>query len=262
MDALTDSVWGLLSRGCMAALVAIPVAWVACLCLQTIPQRIHCWVWRICYAKVLLSAFCSISIGIPLLSASDSDNSTFPQSTSILTVEPIHENPGFDVKSCLCVAWCLMATVGVIRSFVEWKRSRRIRSHVESIPKLVGSYRSISSELGIARPPNLASSGLLHSPALVGLLSPSIVLPQGLENQLDDEALELILRHELAHYERGDALWSILPRLANCILFFHPLVWLAAYRWRLAQEAACDSVVLQGCREHSQKYFDTLLAVM
>ena len=52
------------------------------------------------------------------------------------------------------------------------------------------------------------------------------------------------LRHELGHIRRRDCLTRLLAEIACAFYWLNPLVWLAARQMRLAQEQACDDLVL------------------
>jgi TonB family protein len=86
-----------------------------------------------------------------------------------------------------------------------------------------------------------------------------MLLPPDFHQRFDAGQRELILRHELSHLQRGDALWSLLAELTLVLLWFHPLAWLALPRFRLDQELACDEHVLRATPEAESRYAQTLL---
>jgi len=88
----------------------------------------------------------------------------------------------------------------------------------------------------------LASSHV-STPLAWGSRSPVIVLPAESE-RWPHEHRAVVLRHELAHIARGDALTQMLAGLTCAVYWFHPLVWLAARKLRAEQERACDDRVL------------------
>jgi soluble lytic murein transglycosylase-like protein len=53
-----------------------------------------------------------------------------------------------------------------------------------------------------------------------------------------------VLRHELAHVRRGDALVLALAEVTKALQWFNPLVWLAVKRLRAESERACDDAVV------------------
>jgi TonB family protein len=88
-----------------------------------------------------------------------------------------------------------------------------------------------------------------------------ILLPADFADRFDNAASrELVLRHELTHVRRGDALWSLAMEVATVLLWFHPLAWIARPRFRLDQELACDAASLRASPEHTAGYARALLA--
>ena len=73
----------------------------------------------------------------------------------------------------------------------------------------------------------------------------SLLIPAAAE-QWSETRLHAVLRHELAHVQRRDALWQLMAELACALHWFNPLVWYAAHRMRVEREHACDDAVLIG----------------
>lgn len=80
-------------------------------------------------------------------------------------------------------------------------------------------------------------------PMLVGILRPTILLPTGAVTWNTDR-LESALRHERAHILRRDIWWQLITSITASVLWFQPLLWLAARRLRIERELACDDLVL------------------
>jgi beta-lactamase regulating signal transducer with metallopeptidase domain len=95
-------------------------------------------------------------------------------------------------------------------------------------------------------------------PAVVGLISPRIVLPAD-DGQYSTEERDLIRAHERAHVARKDPRSAAAAALFQCLCWFNPLVHLAAFLMRLDQELACDAAVVIS-RPHARAlYARTLL---
>ncbi len=86
-------------------------------------------------------------------------------------------------------------------------------------------------------------------PVSVGVLHPRILLPQNLAARLTDEELHAVALHEAAHLKRHDPLILTLVSLVRALLFFHPLVWLAARQVSTLAEHCADDAVLDATRE-------------
>jgi beta-lactamase regulating signal transducer with metallopeptidase domain len=85
-------------------------------------------------------------------------------------------------------------------------------------------------------------------PAVDGVLHPHISLPKGIEHLLSKEELAAVLMHEVTHAKRRDNLIRLVYEVGLCVLWFHPLVWLAGSRLTLYRELSCDEPVIQSAR--------------
>ncbi|GAB3784261.1 M56 family metallopeptidase [Dyella agri] len=101
----------------------------------------------------------------------------------------------------------------------------------------------------------------LHAsgPAVLWAPRSLLLLPADFLDRFDATGQRLVLRHELTHLRRGDALWSLAAELMLALLWFHPLAWLARPRFRLDQELACDERVLRHTPRDEAGYAQALL---
>ena len=80
----------------------------------------------------------------------------------------------------------------------------------------------------------------IKSPFVLGVFSPRIYIPSG----LDGESLQHVLAHENAHIHRRDYLWKPIGYLLLSIHWFNPLMWVAYTLLCRDIERACDERVL------------------
>ncbi|QDT33039.1 M56 family metallopeptidase [Thalassoglobus polymorphus] len=89
--------------------------------------------------------------------------------------------------------------------------------------------------------PRLFLSPKVSEAIVVGYLRPMVLIPLSWTTQLTPEALEAVIVHELMHIRRFD-LWVILvQRIAETLLFFHPIVWWISKRISIEREHCCDA---------------------
>jgi len=93
----------------------------------------------------------------------------------------------------------------------------------------------------VTTPIALLESPSVLAPAAIGIVRPTIILPT---SALDDDELESILTHEVAHVARRDNLLGLVESLFAAALWFHPLVWIARLVLAATREAACDDVAV------------------
>ena len=67
-----------------------------------------------------------------------------------------------------------------------------------------------------------------------------LLVPQRIWNELTSAQRLGILRHELAHFQRGDLQKTLLVRLLALPHWFNPFAWLASRRFAECAEWACD----------------------
>ena len=103
--------------------------------------------------------------------------------------------------------------------------------------------RVMADRMGLSRIPRLIRLGDGAMPATWGVLRHTVALPAGADNW-DDERLESVLAHEMAHVRRRDCAVQTAAVLACALYWFHPLAWVAAARLRRERELAADDEVL------------------
>jgi beta-lactamase regulating signal transducer with metallopeptidase domain len=145
-----------------------------------------------------------------------------------------------------------------------WARGRavaqRLRASTEAPEAVRAMLAETAADLGLHGPlPRVLLTDTQQGPALCGLLRPVILLPRGLIEQLDSQALPLVLRHELIHLARRDLGWNLLQVCVQIVWWWHPLVWFANARVRALREAAVDEAVM--LEPGSDEYPATLVAV-
>ncbi len=97
-------------------------------------------------------------------------------------------------------------------------------------------------------------------PGVFGIFRQVLILPRGIEEQLDGAQMDAILAHELCHVRRRDNLTAALHMVVQAIFWFHPLAWWLGTRLTEERERACDEEVLR-LGGQSQVYAAAILSV-
>jgi len=143
-----------------------------------------------------------------------------------------------------------MASVIVYRS---WKTIRILQRSTHGAPShLMALSEQIAKSLGIRQMPLIQLSSAASVPMLVYSGAMRLVLPSDFESRFGAEGCRMGIAHELAHYKRCDLWWNLLPSFVSIVLFFWPPAWLAARRYYLAMELACDELAIRAAKlEHT-----------
>jgi beta-lactamase regulating signal transducer with metallopeptidase domain len=156
---------------------------------------------------------------------------------------------GYVVVSLLLI---LYLGIGLVRVALLTRaatpcRDRRVRSVLRRLVATNGIPTSITVLVGCHS----------DSPLTWGIGRHWLILPRT-ALQWDHDMLEQSLSHELAHIKRLDWLCYIASRLAICLYWINPMIWLAHNKLVIESEKACDDAVLSdtGC---SISYAENLL---
>ncbi|MBI2431516.1 MAG: carboxypeptidase regulatory-like domain-containing protein, partial [Candidatus Hydrogenedentes bacterium] len=111
-------------------------------------------------------------------------------------------------------------------------------------PQILTAIQDAAQILRLARPPEVRNAPSLHAPSSVGLIHRIVLFPESAAAHMTDAELRAVAIHETAHLKRRDPLILSLIALVRAMLYFHPLVWLAARQiTNLAEQAADDAVL-------------------
>lgn len=104
----------------------------------------------------------------------------------------------------------------------------------------------------------LTVSTSVSTPMLLGILRPTIVLPQGVEpDRLGD-----ILTHELTHARRHDLLYKWFAAAVTSLHWFNPLMLVVRRQLNRACELSCDEAVTRKLDAAGRRHYgETLLAM-
>ncbi len=97
------------------------------------------------------------------------------------------------------------------------------------------------------------------SPSLLGWRAPRIIVPADFMTRYSETERQLIIAHERRHAERGDPFANLVAAALQCLLWFNPLLLVAASRFRFDQELACDAAVMFAHPGQTRAYAQAML---
>ncbi|MEI2725067.1 MAG: M56 family metallopeptidase [Verrucomicrobiota bacterium] len=147
----------------------------------------------------------------------------------------------------LALVWIFGAAIMLLRAGIKVAGAEKLRRscqplHDERMVLLVTEARRA---VGLVRQIRVAVTDKLTSPAVVGVIVPTLILPLSLFTALTPEQIRFILLHELAHIRRGDYFANLFQLLAEALLFFNPAVWWISHQIRREREACCDALAIE-----------------
>jgi beta-lactamase regulating signal transducer with metallopeptidase domain len=235
-------------RWCVGALLAVVfggmVAWAV---LERRPEVVHS-----------SSATIPMEVAAPASAMSASS----PAVSAIVTPGPADLTPPGRWTPWLALIWLGGAAVMLARAgslVMEAEKLRRGSNPLEN-KAMLQLIEEARRKLGLARRIQVVVTERLTSPAVMGLVTPVLILPLSLVTTLPPGQVQLILLHELAHIRRGDYLVNLCQLLAESLLFFNPAVWWISRQIRQEREACCDAMAIALAGEPLQ-YARTLAQV-
>lgn len=131
--------------------------------------------------------------------------------------------------------------------FMRQRRAGELVQQSQEKGAAMGEVRALYEELVVSIGGSrvaLRVSEQVANPVLVGVFTPTILVPHGWEERFQTGEMRAMLLHELGHARRGDLLLQSLFAMAVCVHWFNPLAGWAARAARVDCELACDEWVL------------------
>jgi ankyrin repeat protein/beta-lactamase regulating signal transducer with metallopeptidase domain len=127
--------------------------------------------------------------------------------------------------------------------------------------ELPGLLEQCRRQMAVRRDIKLRLSETIPSPAVCGLLRPTVLMPTSLVEKLSPEGLRATLIHELAHIKRGDLWINSVQTFLQVVYFYNPFVWFANSIIRKVCEEAVDETVLVALGGQAKDYSNTLIDI-
>lgn len=213
----------------LRATVVLGLAWLATALLRRASADVRVRIWRTALAA---TALLFIPVPVP---------DTFRISSTALSAGAATSGAAAASLPILLAIWMIGLALLLGRLGI-------------SLTVLMRLTRSASPFRGL----DVRMSSALMTPITWGAIRPVILLPAYVQDW-PAEKYAAMIRHEQAHIERQDWLWQTFAECLTAVLWFHPLVWLAAARLRSEAEQTADNHVLTdgtGASSYAQQLLD------
>ncbi len=157
------------------------------------------------------------------------------------------------VESPIAIGWFHLYLLGagfvclrlLISAAALWRVRKRSRKADLTFQARIDE---LGDTLGIRRKICLLLSSARQMPMTWGIWRPKLLLPMD-ATTWDEDRLDAVLLHELAHIQRYDNGVQLLSQLVLAVYWFNPIVWFVNKRLAVERERACDdAVVSQGTK--------------
>ena len=246
-----------------STLFALAVGFIA-VALRQKAARARYWIWCAASVKFLIPVAALERVGgfFPLASAAPAAST--PTTIAILRMaEPFTRTTVSAIgtatvggaldwlPTALWLVWFFGAEFVVLRRLNAWRRVRAAAR--DSRPTTLD---------GLAIPKGVAirCSATQLEPGTIGIVTPVLLLPSGIDAHLSAAELETVIEHELCHIRCRDNLTAGVQMLIEAVFWFHPLVWWIGARMVDERERACDEHVL-AIVENPRTYADAILHI-
>jgi uncharacterized protein (TIGR03067 family) len=170
----------------------------------------------------------------------------------------------FPLSTVLAVVWLsgtLIYLASVLAKMLWWQLVIR-RCEARTDGPLLETVGRLSKRLGLRCKVRLLVTSQPLGPAVLGIVRPTVLLPEVLASAQPVEKVEPIVAHELIHVRRRDAAVGSLQVLAQGLWWFHPLVWWASRALCRERERCCDAEVVGSLDCPRQQYAQGLVDVL
>lgn len=194
---------------------------------------------------------------------------TQPESGIVVETQPIapviesktHWTPsGLELLFIVWAVGAVGSAAWQLVTYLRWQHEGKVWNRLVEDGAVLNLYYELCAEQGISKFPTLMQNKRIQSPMMMGLLEPTILLPQ---MDYSEEDYAVVLTHELNHYKRHDLWYKLLLLAARCVHWFNPLVWLMLREADNDLEITCDEAVVKN-RSNDDKafYCETILRIM
>jgi beta-lactamase regulating signal transducer with metallopeptidase domain len=113
--------------------------------------------------------------------------------------------------------------------------------------ELLERCRVLQQRMGLDRVIRYCECHRLDAPAVLGWFRPVVLLPMRALTGMDEQQIEAVIAHELAHIRRLDCFVNLFQIAVETLLFYHPAVWWVSQRVRAERENCCDDEAISIC---------------
>lgn len=150
----------------------------------------------------------------------------------------------------LMLAWMVGVSLLASRLVLGYATTLWLRGDRRPLPpQLNARMAALGRRLGIRTAGRVFASARVRVATATGFWRPIVLLPLCWLTELPPAAIEAVVAHELAHIRRWDLWVTLVQRVLETVLFYHPAVWWTSRRLELEREMCCDELAVAATGE-------------
>lgn len=168
----------------------------------------------------------------------------------------------YSYENIICILWLL--GIGIISFYIIFPYII-FKIKIKNEPFSTNDYTAVllyqcKQRLKIKSNISLIYSNNVNVPSLIGIIKPSILVPNKMITNLTSNEINYIFIHELVHYKRKDNFLFLIITLTLVLYWFNPILWVCFKFMKKDCELSCDAAVLSYLNSMEYKiYGETLL---
>ncbi|MGZ7147202.1 M56 family metallopeptidase [Bacillus sp. BC08] len=159
--------------------------------------------------------------------------------------------------------------VGVIvLAIITFITNRRLYSYIKKQPditdeQVVTVFNRCKQSMKMKKAVSLRLAGKIASPTVFSFFRPKVLLSKKHIKVLNEQQLQYVFYHELAHIKRNDVAVNWIMYSLLLLNWFNPILWYAYFCMREDQELACDAYALTFIDKEEQiAYGHTIITLL
>lgn len=156
----------------------------------------------------------------------------------------------------------------IILAVITFLTNRRLYSYIKKQPDIMDEqaitmFNRCKQSMKMKKAVSLRLAGKIASPTVFSFFRPKVLLSKKHMKILNEQQLQYVFYHELAHIKRNDVAVNWIMYSLILLNWFNPILWYAYFCMREDQELACDAYALTFIDKEEQiAYGHTIITLL
>lgn len=156
----------------------------------------------------------------------------------------------------------------IVLAFITFLTNRRLYSYIKkqsdiTDEQVVTVFNRCKQSMKMKKVVSLRLAGKIASPTVFSFFRPKVLLSKKHMKVLNEQQLQHVFYHELAHIKRNDVAVNWIMYSLILLNWFNPILWYAYFCMREDQELACDAYALTFIDKEEQiAYGHTIITLL